>query len=162
MQTFVTSDLHFNHKSMITEKWRPFDSVSEMNKYIISRWNQVVRHEDLVYVIGDVAIGKYLKYKKEIRTKLRGKIVYVHGNHDSNALTQVQNLIIRYNGKIVELVHNPEDATGTVELVIHGHHHHKNEEFERKEGIKYFNVNLDFNKFRPYRISDVIGRMKKL
>lgn len=161
METYIISDTHFNHKSMILQKWRHFKTVLGMNEYIIKMWNKTVGKDDLVYHLGDVALGGYTQYLEEIEPRLNGKIVYIKGNHDSNSLTPIQSLIIREKGINVELVHNPAEATGKCEFVIHGHHHHKQEEFERVKGLRYFCVSLDFNKFKPYLLRDALGRMKK-
>ena len=39
MATFVCSDHHFNHTNIITYCDRPFDSVGEMNEFMIDAWN---------------------------------------------------------------------------------------------------------------------------
>lgn len=53
MKIFVISDLHLGHANIIKMCNRPFRNVEEMDKEIIKRWNSVVGHQDLVYVVGD-------------------------------------------------------------------------------------------------------------
>jgi len=42
MQTFFTSDTHFDDEHAIPYFDRPFRSVDEMNAAMVERWNQVV------------------------------------------------------------------------------------------------------------------------
>ena len=53
MNYFFTSDLHLGHKNIIKYCNRPFSSLEEMNRIIIRRWNERVKVEDIVFVIGD-------------------------------------------------------------------------------------------------------------
>jgi calcineurin-like phosphoesterase family protein len=61
---FLTSDTHFSHKGIVEfngvhgTKLRPWDTIEEMDEALIENWNKVVRPEDKVYVLGDVALGK--------------------------------------------------------------------------------------------------------
>ena len=54
---WVTSDTHFNHANIIKYCNRPFSSVEEMNETIIANWNKVVSEDDMVYHLGDFALG---------------------------------------------------------------------------------------------------------
>ena len=47
------SDCHFGHKNVITFDKRPFETVEEMDAYIIKQWNSVVSNQDDVYILGD-------------------------------------------------------------------------------------------------------------
>lgn len=83
---WFTSDLHFGHKNIIKYCDRPFaDSVTgvtEMNWAIVNNFNSLVQPDDLVYFLGDIAMGaiaESLKYVKH----MNGKFKYlVPGNHD--------------------------------------------------------------------------------
>ena len=55
MNVYFTSDLHFGHKNIIRYDHRPFSSVQEMDAELIRRWNNKVKDEDLVYILGDVS-----------------------------------------------------------------------------------------------------------
>jgi calcineurin-like phosphoesterase family protein len=48
---YLISDLHLDHKSIITYYNRPFSSVEEMNRTIIDNWNKVVNGGDFVYLV---------------------------------------------------------------------------------------------------------------
>lgn len=158
---FVISDTHFNHKTMILEGWRKFNSVSEMNNQIISNWNKLVSKKDVVIHLGDVVMNGRKTYLNEISKKLNGKIVYINGNHDRTfGDFKINNLIIKYKGNLIEFVHDPANATNSTKIVIHGHIHLSNREFIRQEGIKYYNANLEFNKYKPKLLDEILGELK--
>jgi calcineurin-like phosphoesterase family protein len=80
MRTFFTSDTHFGHENIIKYCKRPFANAKEMDKVLVQNWNKVVGPDDLVYHLGDFAVGggpagPYLD-------QLNGKIILIHGNHD--------------------------------------------------------------------------------
>lgn len=85
---FVTSDTHFGHDREFIWGPRGFKNVHEMNKVIITNWNQNVDMEDDVYHLGDVMLGDNevgLKYLKQ----LKGKIHIICGNHDTPTRRQL-------------------------------------------------------------------------
>ena len=83
MSTFFTSDLHFQHANILKfTKPRPFKTIEEHDETIIHNWNSVVKEEDHVYVLGDIA----LKYDPSLLTeqllRLKGHKHLIFGNHD--------------------------------------------------------------------------------
>lgn len=83
--TFFISDTHFGHKNIITftdnagKLIRPFDSVEEMDETMVENWNKVVKADDKVYHLGDVAINQKAL---PILDRLNGRKTLVAGNHD--------------------------------------------------------------------------------
>jgi calcineurin-like phosphoesterase family protein len=158
---FVISDTHFNHKSMITKKWRDFKSVEQMNEHIIYQWNQTVTNEDIVFILGDLCIGKKTETIKEIMPILNGRHIIISGNHDKGLTNpRIQSIVINYKGLDVELVHDPKNASGKYKYVIHGHLHQHNREFTKNPKLRYYNCNLELHKYKPQLISQAIGEMK--
>lgn len=101
MRTFITSDLHFNHKNIL--KFQPnrkealnCETIEEMNENLIKHWNTNVSDEDTIYHLGDFAFNK----AKDILTRLNGTKIFILGNHDNkNSLTSItthQYLEIKY------------------------------------------------------------------
>lgn len=82
IETWFTSDSHWNHNKIIQYCNRPFLSVEQMNEEMIDRWNSVVSKEDKVYHLGDFAFGTPAQ-QEEIINRLNGKIYLIMGNHDS-------------------------------------------------------------------------------
>lgn len=81
MATWFTSDQHFGHANIIGYCDRPFGGVQEMNAELVRRWNEVVRSDDTVYVLGDFAMGD-LQRSLAITPTLVGHKILVPGNHD--------------------------------------------------------------------------------
>ena len=75
--TWLISDTHFNHDRIATYCDRP----ENFTDLIIKRWQEVVKPEDLVIHLGDVAIGNRRKVR-DIMAELPGRKVLVLGNHD--------------------------------------------------------------------------------
>jgi calcineurin-like phosphoesterase family protein len=83
---YYISDLHFYHKNLISRMDnRPFDTVEEMNEYMIKQWNKKVRKNDEVIVIGDLSFGDG-EQTNEILKQLNGTIYLIEGNHDHKFL----------------------------------------------------------------------------
>ena len=81
MNTFFTSDTHFDHANIIKYCERPFPHKDDMNGTIITNWNAVVRPEDHVYHLGDFAFCAPDK-AANIARRLNGKKHLIKGNHD--------------------------------------------------------------------------------
>ena len=82
MNTFLVSDTHFNHNNIIKYCDRPFNSVSQMDDDMIHLWNSKVAKEDIVYHLGDFALGSK-EQLSELRERLNGRIRLIMGNHDT-------------------------------------------------------------------------------
>ena len=83
MGRWVIADLHFNHTNVIKYDNAPFESVEEMNETIIKRWNNTVKKEDTVYVLGDFTLSRRMEVIKEFCDRLNGNKVLIMGNHDT-------------------------------------------------------------------------------
>lgn len=83
MKTFVTSDLHFDHKNILkfNPATRPFRDMEHMNAEMIREWNERVAADDLVYILGDVAFCNPSKATAIVRS-LNGRKILIQGNHD--------------------------------------------------------------------------------
>jgi calcineurin-like phosphoesterase family protein len=81
MTTWFTSDTHFGHKNIIEYCNRPFRDPFHMNEAIVGMWNDMVAPGDIVYHLGDVALGK-LDESLPYVGRLNGTKILVPGNHD--------------------------------------------------------------------------------
>lgn len=82
---YFTSDLHINHTNIINYCDRPFKNVDDMNKYIITHWNNTVQQNDTVYILGDMFFhhkATTKQYVTNILQTLNGKKILIRGNHD--------------------------------------------------------------------------------
>ena len=79
---YYIADCHFFHKALNTQMdQRGFDSVEQMNAYMIERWNEKVRKNDEVVILGDFSWGS-LEETMEVLSVLKGKLYLIKGNHD--------------------------------------------------------------------------------
>ncbi len=56
MTKFYTSDTHFGHRLMISDRIkrpRPFGDTDEMDEFLVRAWNDAVNPDDVVYHLGD-------------------------------------------------------------------------------------------------------------
>lgn len=81
---FYTSDTHFRHSNIIKYCNRPFSSKEEMDEELITRWNNKVPKDGLVYHVGDVILGGSAEMK-EVLPRLNGEKILVIGNHDEES-----------------------------------------------------------------------------
>lgn len=82
---YYTSDLHFGQKSLLATgkyKERPFNTLEEMHKEMIDRWNKKVTNGDHVYILGDVGSRGVSNMHPEILAMLKGSKHLILGNHD--------------------------------------------------------------------------------
>lgn len=117
---FVCADLHFCHKNVIVYDERPWPDVDAMNTGLISRWNNTVSPNDIVYVLGDVGFCGHDRMK-ELVSQLKGYLILIRGNHDRNrsfewweeiGFDEVYNqYVMTLEEKTIHMSHEPiEDA----------------------------------------------------
>lgn len=89
MRTYITSDLHWGHKNILSfcpvTRARFRGDVDYMNQAMIKEWNDLIMPEDTTYILGDVAFLPSLK-AIEIMNSLNGTKILVIGNHDRKLL----------------------------------------------------------------------------
>jgi calcineurin-like phosphoesterase family protein len=78
---YVISDPHFSDWDMLSVHVgnRPFNQLTDMNEELVARWNSVVRPQDHVYCLGDVAMKRR---HLGIVHRLQGHKRLIFGNHD--------------------------------------------------------------------------------
>ena len=58
---YYISDLHLFHKNVTKAgrdiDGRPFNDLEEMHALIKEKWNAKLTNEDIVYILGDMAMG---------------------------------------------------------------------------------------------------------
>ena len=77
---YYISDLHFGHKNVLKFDNRPYFTLTEMKEDIIKKWNERVKKNDNVYILGDVFW--YNDEAIEILEQLKGNLFLLKGNHD--------------------------------------------------------------------------------
>jgi calcineurin-like phosphoesterase family protein len=139
MKTWITSDLHFGHKNIMSfcpqTRARFNNDVSYMTEAMIEEWNARVEPIDTVYILGDVAFMSGFD-ASVVMMRLNGRKILVEGNHDRKTLMDVnfrkqfveihQYLQINYDGHRVVMFHYPIaewDQMHRGALHFHGHLH---------------------------------------
>lgn len=157
MKYFI-SDLHNYDSNIITYCRRPFRNCEEMRNVMIERWNNKVKGNDTVFLLGDIGDPEIIGY-------LHGEIVIVTGNHDDyNELKQMYPYIqiskypIIVDGTI--LSHEPLEyiPPESPYLNIHGHLHWLQYGMDGNwnDGNRYFNVSVERTGYEPISEIEIV------
>lgn len=168
---YVTSDLHFQHKNILTYEAasRPFASTTEMDETLIGNWNSVVTKEDTVYVLGDLSMGQ-IETAIPLIQRLNGKIILIRGNHDTVKRVEEYKKIgieihdifyLPYKGRFFVMCHFPIASQEFINMVrndnsevvvLYGHVHH-NAPKGYVNGT--FHIGVDTNNLTPLSIQQI-------
>lgn len=80
-ELYFIADPHLHHANVIEYCDRPFGSIAEMDKAIISNWNKTVPHGSWIFILGDFCLGDR-KMWKYFLSQLPGNKYLIQGNHD--------------------------------------------------------------------------------
>ena len=137
-----------------------------MNQGIIANWNSVVKEDDIVFVLGDLGFCEIEKLKVLI-SQLKGIIVVIQGNHDSDKVIDTlynENYINDFY-KLISITIVGDEECPDQELtlchfpmidwynkergawMIHGHQHQLPETHSCSP--KHYDVGLDKNGMTP-------------
>lgn len=179
---YFTSDWHFNHDKDFIYEPRGFSSVHEMNEAIIERHNEIVKPEDVVYVLGDLCLGggsdEAIRKNKKIISSLKGEIKIILGNHDTktrvamyydcwntNVLGYAD--VIKYGKQHIYMSHYPSftsnldyDKPLSARLINVFGHTHSSEKFYEGNPLMY-NVAMDAHNCYPVSIDTVIEDIER-
>jgi calcineurin-like phosphoesterase family protein len=168
MKRWIISDLHFEHINIIKYSNRPFQDIDEMRIRMIEYWNNLVSSEDIVYFLGDFAMGRHSFVRDSNLVKsLSGTKYMILGNHDVGfnldggiKVTRVEDAIIYwidcgfariYDTPIILdnfwiLSHEPIEGINTTQIFanIHGHTHTID-----MVGGNYFNASVEKINYEP-------------
>ena len=88
-EIWLTSDLHLMHNKEFLWRPRGFESTEEMCEAIVERWNSVVKDEDIIYNLGDIALSDTEAAIPYIQ-RLKGQQIWLRGNHCTvNRVTRI-------------------------------------------------------------------------
>ncbi len=175
MTTWWISDTHFFHANIIKYCGRPFKNLEEMNFKLIRNWNERVKPEDTVFIIGDFIFtnspggkpgeGEHVSVKT-LLLKLNGNKIFLEGNHDStNMVTNhIQKIVIDYGGQKMNMVHDPEHADYRYPINLVGHVHEKWQIRRYRNGELFtdcINCGVDVWGFAPVNWREINKRYSK-
>lgn len=166
-RTWFTSDSHFGHRGILKETMhcrrdRHFSSVEEMDAAMIANWNATVGPKDTVIHLGDFAYNCTQEHADNVFSKLRGRKVLIHGNHEKRGRrlpwdAQHQYLETTVDGIDLVLFHYSmrswnRQHHGAVHLYGHTH-----------GGLEPFGMSLDVGvdcwNFRPVSVQEIMRRL---
>ena len=164
-EIFILSDTHFGHSNILKftdsttgARVRPlWESADDMDEYMIQKWNDTVRDQDIVYHLGDVYFAK----GREILPRLRGRKRLILGNHDNG---KDQNLHKCFEKILMWrmfpefnclLTHVPihESNFSKVEYNLHGHIHQNTSPTPR-----HINCCVEVQDYTPKSIEVLVPR----
>ena len=172
MKIYYISDLHFSHENIIKLCNRPYKTIEEMDEDIINKWNSIVTPNDVVRILGDVALARSKDdVEKAIKLvkRLNGNKSLIVGNHDAKLLKderfrQLFSSIKHYSkvtdsGRKVILSHYPiEEWDGFYKGYIHLHGHVHNNDVNLKKINNRYNVSLEVLGYKPRTLDELINR----
>lgn len=181
IQHWFTSDHHFWHVKGIQYNTRPFNNITDMNTCLIDNWNDCVKENDKVFIMGDFCLAGVEK-TTEIIKRLNGYKVLIMGNHDymnhkpgkwlKMGMDQVTtHLTGVYEDTTFNLSHFPyktfeldkrefRDMPPGCQLkdddnyLLHGHVHRG---WKRRN--RMINVGVDVRDYRPMSLSDIFNEV---
>ena len=159
-KAFFTSDTHFFHKAMA--QMRGFQGgVDDMNAALITRWNEVVPKDGVVFLLGDFSFSGTTN-SVSVLGQLNGQIHLIAGNHDAGMSRVVKDMFYSLSDyKEIEV----EIAPAVRQRIILSHYAHRvwnmhhygtwhlfGHSHGSMEGIgKSMDVGVDTNNLYPYR-----------
>lgn len=168
---YYTADLHFGHENVLKFDGRPFETIEEHDNFLIERWNETVRPEDQVYILGDFCM-RAKKSPLEYLRKLNGRKYLIKGNHDSGLLKDpevvkefewIEKMYFVKDGDYrIVLCHFPIaewNKYNTGSWHIYGHIHNKRGrafEYMRKEE-RALNAGIMINHYVPVTMEQLIA-----
>lgn len=177
METFFTSDTHYQHKNITgaaVSAWksgyRNFNTIPEMNDALVAGINDMVGEDDVLYHLGDWSFGGH-QFVDEFRHRIKCKNIHlILGNHDGHIkgihsdkrklfASVHDRLELMYHGYNFILDHYPIDVwdrkhQGSYHL--YGHVHGTLPD----RGNRSMDIGVDTNGMKPYHIDEIIERLK--
>lgn len=169
-KVYLISDLHFGHRKMYEQPFtrkdgsrlRLWPTAEQADQEMVRRWNAVVRPDDKVYVLGDLAMTASAL---ETVGELNGTKVLVAGNHESLNVKKYVPYFkdIRSYWRLDQflLSHMPvhPDCLGKNIGNIHGHlHYHVVRLPGGAVDPRYLNVSVEHTDYAPIDFETVKAR----
>lgn len=165
--SFVISDTHFAHRNIVKflcedgSKVRPWDDIDQMAEDMVKWWNEVVKPQDKVYHLGDVAIARR---GLDVLKRLNGRKILIRGNHDifklkdyAEHFDDIRGVHVIDKHRVI-MSHIPlhfDQTSSRWVGNIHGHLH-----TNTMDDPFYTNVSVEQINFRPVPLDDVLKKYR--
>lgn len=172
-RTWVYADPHFFHAGVTKftrsdgTKLRPWDDPDQMGEDMIKWYNEMVKPEDRVYILGDVAMNR--RALDRALPRLMGRKVLVKGNHDIDKLSYYSQYFDDIRAYVVKkgfiMSHIPihPGSLSRWSVNIHGHLHANNVLADAKSASvhddRYFCASVEHTDFRPILLDDILKKV---
>lgn len=176
---FFASDPHFCHNKEFLYGPRGFSNEWEMNEALIKNWNNIVKYNDTVYLLGDIMLCNNEEGLNCLR-RLNGNIKIILGNHDTNnrieLYKELYNIDILgyaaveklegyrfYLSHYPTLTSNADDNDKPLKkktINLCGHSHTSDKWYHWSQGLIY-HVEFDAHKNSPVPLEVVIEDLNK-
>lgn len=176
---YITSDTHYGHMNMVkgtstwedTSKCRAFDTMKEHNEMLIQNINAIIKDNDILYHVGDFAMGRKENVQL-FRERLNVKTIYlVRGNHDyawakgtrfpefRDLFTEIRDIKnVKVGKDLIVLCHflfATWENMSRGSMMLHGHLHSTPQTKWRKG--RALDIGIDGSEeFRPYHLIDEV------
>ena len=157
-QSWIISDTHFFHENIGRYCDRPYG----WQEAIIENWNRLIQPEEIVFHLGDLALGKKANIEGLVPL-LRGKLYLIRGNHDrcSKAFYQRQEITLvpdpyrmdHPSGLKLIFSHRPIVPLEPGVLNLHGHVHNSP---TPELGARHVNLCVEERDYRPWRLGEIL------
>lgn len=158
------SDTHFNHKMFIVYENLSFENIKIMNEFIVYNWNNKVRDNDYIYVIGDFSLGSKLECENILK-QLKGNIILIIGSHDRVSLKCKEYFKSIHDRLYIKIASHPTvldhycgrswHRSHYNSWLLHGHYHGS-----RKPIGKAHDCGAICNNFTPLLDEEIVEIMK--
>ena len=166
MATFFTSDTHFGDPRVLRIDRRPFPDLAAHDAALISRWNDVIGPDDVVWHLGDFAAPRFPEQIDALLANLNGEKHLIVGNNDGPATlrSSLWASVRHYaeftlDGTPLVLCHYPFrtwNRMGRGWVDLHGHSHGK-----LKPATRQYDVGVDAHDYRPVTLAEILASRRR-
>jgi calcineurin-like phosphoesterase family protein len=171
LDTWIISDTHFYHANIVKYCGRP----ENHTELIYANWRAVVKEEDTILHLGDLAMGKSSE-AKALLASLPGNKLFIRGNHDHKAPHWYREAGFKFVGDgtgsnghpLGSIRWDAPDGTRVLfthyphtkwyhdwDVNIHGHIHNNGYSPETPD-LDFRNVSVEVVNYMPVRLRDVL------
>lgn len=158
--TWIIADTHFFHTNIGHYCNRP----DGWQNLIIGNWNHFIQPGEIVFHLGDLALGKR-EDTEALIPALNGSIFLMRGNHDRRRKSFYKNLGITLvkdpliadhaSGKRIIFSHRPITTLNPDTLNLHGHIHNNP---HPEVGSQHVNLSIEVRSYRPWRLGEILDQ----
>ncbi len=163
MNIWVVSDTHFGHTLLQQKTHRPVNA----DQIMLSNIEYIhMAPLDLFIHLGDICIGNDSFWHKQLRLKVKGRMLLVLGNHDKRSISWyfdhgwdmvVNRFDLKRFGKRIAFTHEPIQIEDSFDLNIHGHLHNNTRITEYPVRKNIHKLVMMEHHYKPIKLQTIIN-----